>query len=148
MKSVEHCRHVKEDGIACGSPPLSGESHCHFQLRYKGRRLRTWRARRTPGVKDMRLPPPDDFHAILFSLNKVAQALASGRLGPHEAGKILRQLDRAGARLRGEILSRAESAQEATLEASERDCTWIQNLANQEFMYKSRGMKNLPRNFA
>jgi hypothetical protein len=34
MKPVKHCRHVKEDGIACGSPALRGENYCHFHLRY------------------------------------------------------------------------------------------------------------------
>src|SRR5271167_1883007 len=82
MKSVKHCRHVKEDGIACHSPALRGESYCHFHLRYKGHRLRTWRGRRTLGVRDLHLPPPNDLYAIQFSLNEVIQAIAAGRLDP------------------------------------------------------------------
>ena len=42
MKLVRHCRHVKEDGIACGSPALRGQGYCYFHLRYKGYPLRTW----------------------------------------------------------------------------------------------------------
>ncbi|MGO9519144.1 MAG: hypothetical protein ACLPND_19095 [Candidatus Korobacteraceae bacterium] len=36
MKPFKYCRHVKEDGVPCGSPPLRGENYCHFHLRYKG----------------------------------------------------------------------------------------------------------------
>ena len=84
MKAVKHCRHVKEDGIACQSPAQRGESYCHFHVRYKGRPLRNWRARRTLRVNDLRLPPPEDFHAIQFSLNEVVQALT---LGPSRLGR-------------------------------------------------------------
>ena len=101
MRSVKHCRHVKEDGIACHSPALRGESYCHFHLRYKGHRLRTWRGRRSLGVRDLQLPPPNDFRAIQFSLNEVAQALASGRLDLDEAGRVLHELNQASVRLRG-----------------------------------------------
>jgi len=82
MKSAKHCRHVKEDGIACHSPAPRGESYCHSHLRYKGHRLRTWRGRRILGVRDLHLPPPHDRGSILFSLNEVVQALAAGRLDP------------------------------------------------------------------
>jgi hypothetical protein len=34
MKPVKHCRHVKEDGIAWGSPAMHGQSYCYFHLRY------------------------------------------------------------------------------------------------------------------
>ena len=104
MKSVKHCRHLKEDGIACHSPALRGESYCHFHLRYKGHRLRTWRSRRILGVRDLHLPPPHDFGSIQFSLNEVIQALAAGRLDPDEAGRILHELDLAGAKFVEEAL--------------------------------------------
>jgi len=101
MRSAKHCRHVKEDGIACHSPALRGESYCYFHLRYKGHRLRTWRGRRTLGVRDLHLPPPNDLHAVQFSLNKVIQAIASGHLDPDEAARVLHELELAGARLGG-----------------------------------------------
>jgi len=100
MKTIKHCRHVKEDGIACGSPPLRGESYCHFHLRYKGRRLRTWSGRRTLRVKDLHLPPAIDLHAIQLSLNELVRAVASGRLDLDEAGKVLHELNPASIKLR------------------------------------------------
>ncbi len=119
MKLVKHCRHLKEDGIACHSPALRGESYCHFHLRYKGHRLRTWRGRRIPGVRDLHLPPPTDLGSILFSLNEVIQALAAGRLDPDEAGRVLNELNLEGAKLRGGDRRSEGSGGEAFLEDRE-----------------------------
>jgi hypothetical protein len=116
MKTIKHCRHVKQDGIACGSPPLHGESYCHFHLRYKGHRLRTWRARRTLAVRDLHLPPPENFPAITFSLNRVLQALISGRLDPDEADKLLHDLNRASIRLEGGDRAVCDSEKEPSIQ--------------------------------
>jgi hypothetical protein len=124
MKSAKHCRHVKEDGIACHSPALSGESYCHFHLRYKGHRLRTWRARRILAVRDLHLPPPHDFGSILFSLNKVVQAIAAGRLDPDEAGRVLHELSLAGAKLRGDVSLAIEAEDKALTENWEQEVLW------------------------
>ena len=124
MKSVKHCRHVKQDGIACQSPALRGESYCHFHLRYKGHRLRTWRGRRVLGVRDLHLPPPHDRSSILFSLNEVFHALAAGRLDPDEAGSVLHELSLAGAKLRGGAPRDGIDEGEALLEDREEDEPW------------------------
>ena len=121
MRRAKHCRHVKEDGIACGSPALRGESYCHFHLRYKGHRLRTWRARRRLTVSDLHLPAPDDIYAIQFSLNEVVQAVASGRLDDDEAGRILHELNLASIRLRGGDGRASESEKETPIEDREQD---------------------------
>ena len=112
MRTTKHCRHVKEDGIACGSPALRGESYCHFHLRYKGRRLRTWRARRTLAIKHLHLPPLKDFDAILCGLNEVAQAVGAGRLDDDEARRVLHELHAASIRLRRG--DRADESEHAT----------------------------------
>ena len=125
MRSVKHCRHVMEDGIACHSPALGGESYCHFHLLYKGHRLRTWRGRRILGVRDLHLPPPDDRDAILFSLNEVVQALAAGRLDLDEAGRVLHELNLAGAKLRGGGPGTGSSRREAFPENREDDGAWL-----------------------
>ncbi len=124
MRSVKHCRHVKEDGIVCHSPALRGESYCHFHLRYKGHRLRTWRGRRILGVRDLHLPPPDDLYAIQFSLNEVVQALASGRLAPDEAGPLLHELSRAGAKLRSDFGLAIEAEDHTPTENWEQELLW------------------------
>ena len=54
MKPFKYCRHVKQDGIPCGSPPLRGENYCHYHLRYKGYPLRTWPT--GAGSEDCTLP--------------------------------------------------------------------------------------------
>jgi len=100
------CHHLKEDGISCHSPAVSGESYCFFHLRYKGHRLRTWRGRRSGGVWTLHLPPPADLASIQFSLWKVMQALAAGRLDVKQGGSLLYGLDRAAAKLRANKVSR------------------------------------------
>jgi hypothetical protein len=101
MSSAKHCRHVKEDGIVCHSPPLRGESYCYFHLCYKGHRLRTWRGRRREPPVILDLPPPDSLQAIHFSLNQVIHALAAGRIDVKYGGRLLHDLNLASAKLRG-----------------------------------------------
>jgi len=95
------CHHVKEDGISCHSPALSGESYCYFHLRYKWHRLRTWRGRRSAASWTPDLPPPTDLPAIQISLTRVLQALADGRLDVKRGGSLLQGLNRAARKLRG-----------------------------------------------
>ncbi len=75
---VKLCHHVKEDGISCHSPAVSGLGYCHFHLRYKGHRLRTWRNRMHIG--GWRFPPSmaNDLNAIEARLKQVEMALSGG----------------------------------------------------------------------
>ena len=88
MKSVKHCRHVKEDGIACGSPALRGQSYCHFHLRYKGYPLRTWNRRRLAGLHFTR-SMAFNLKAAQATLKRVEKLLSSGTCSdPKRAGLI------------------------------------------------------------
>ena len=78
MKPVKHCRHVKEDGIACGSPALRGQSYCHFHLRYKGYPLRTWPNKRRLGGWHFTLRTALNLKAAEADLKRVERALSSG----------------------------------------------------------------------
>jgi hypothetical protein len=121
MKTIKHCRHVKEDGIACGSPPLRGESYCHSHLRYKGNRLRTWRGRRTLRISDLHLPPPDNFSAITFCLNRVLLVLRSGRLDPDEADEVFDELNQVSIRLGGGDSYASDAGKEERTESLQPD---------------------------
>ncbi len=43
---ANHCHHIKEDGVFCESPALSGRRHCYFHLRPLDRNMKFTR----PGV--------------------------------------------------------------------------------------------------
>ena len=70
------------------------------------------------------MPPPHDKGSILFSLNEVVQALAAGRLDSDEAGRVLHELDLAGAKLREGGARSGGPKGEAFLEGQEEDGAW------------------------
>jgi len=89
MKSVKRCRHVKEDGIACHSPALRGESYCHFHLRYKGYPLRTWNRHRLGGLHFTR-SMAFNLKAAQANLKRVEKLLSSGTCSDPERAGIIR----------------------------------------------------------
>jgi len=89
MKPFKLCRHVKEDGIPCGSPPLRGENYCHFHLRYKGYPLRTWPNRRRLGGLHFTRSMAFNLKAAQAALKRVEKLLSSGACSdPERAGMI------------------------------------------------------------
>jgi hypothetical protein len=89
MKTINYCRHVKEDGIPCGSPPLRGENYCYFHLRYKGYPLRR---RNSHGLGGLRFTRGMAFNlkALQASLKRVERRLASGRCPDPESARTIR----------------------------------------------------------
>ena len=88
MKPFNYCRHLKEDGIPCGSPPLRGENYCHFHLRYKGYPLRPWNRRRLGGLHFTR-GMAFNLKAAQAALKRVEKLLSSGTCSdPKRAGMI------------------------------------------------------------
>ena len=90
MKSVKHCRHVKEDGIACGSPALRGQSYCHFHLRYKGYPLRTWPNKRHLGGWHFGRRTAFNLKTAEANLKRVERALSSGSCPDPVRARMLR----------------------------------------------------------
>jgi len=89
MKTIKHCRHVKEDGIACGSPPLRGENYCHYHLRYKGYPLRTWRNQQRLGGLHFTRGMALNLKAAEANLKRIDRLLSSGTCSdPKRAGVI------------------------------------------------------------
>ena len=85
----ETCRHVKEDGIYCGSPALRERKYCYYHLMQRGRRLRRARALRDNLPYRLEIQSLDNPYAIRDALTDVAQALAAGQLDARIAGKLL-----------------------------------------------------------
>jgi hypothetical protein len=90
MKLVRHCRHVKEDGIACGSPALRGQGYCYFHLRYKGYPLRTWSNQYW--LVGLRLTRRMAFNLKVAEANlkRVKRLLASGTCPDPKRARLLR----------------------------------------------------------
>src|SRR5271165_3189513 len=100
--SVNHCRHIKEDGVFCQGPPLHGREYCHFHLQALGRRMRMARerARREPHV--LILPLLEDMNALQVARMQVLDALAAGQLEERRAGLLLYGLQQASTDLRSQ----------------------------------------------
>ena len=88
MNAINYCRHVKEDGVPCGSPPLRGENYCHFHLRYKGYPLRTWN-RRLGGLHFTR-SMAFNLKAAQAALKRVEKLLSSGTCSDPQRARLIR----------------------------------------------------------
>src|SRR5580704_11623977 len=84
----ETCRHVKEDGIYCGSPALRDRKYCYYHLMQRGRRLRRARALRDNQPYRLEIQSLDNLYAVRAALTDIAQALAAGQLDARTAGKF------------------------------------------------------------
>ena len=69
------CRHVKPNGLRCGSPALRGALYCYFHAKLHSVRLD--------------LPVPENRAAIRKSVARVLEALRSSRIGANSAHLIL-----------------------------------------------------------
>src|SRR5271166_2842025 len=98
--SVNHCRHIKEDGVYCQGPPLRGREYCHFHLRALGRRMRMARARARREPYLLVLPILEDINSVQVARMQVLDALAAGQLEKKRAGSLLYGLQGASTDLR------------------------------------------------
>ncbi len=90
MTTFRYCRHLKEDGIPCGSPPLRGERYCYFHLRYKGYPLRTWRYKPRLGGLHFTRRTVFSLKALQANLKRVEKMLASGACPDPQRARIIR----------------------------------------------------------
>ena|SRR5208282_282224 len=90
MKSFNYCRHVKQDGVPCGSPPLRGERYCYFHLRYKGYPLRSWPNKRRLGGLRINRGTAFNLKAAQASLKRVEKLLSSGTCSDPARVRLIR----------------------------------------------------------
>jgi len=88
-ETLYQCRHIKVDGIRCGSPALRNEPFCYYH--HTIRRpvpMRELEARR--GMQGtFELPNPEDRSAIQHAIGQVLQRIAANELDPRRAGLLL-----------------------------------------------------------
>jgi hypothetical protein len=111
------CRHVKEDGIYCGSPALRDNKYCHYHLQQRGRRLRRARALRDNVPYQIDIQSLDNPYAVRTAITEVAQALAAGQLDHAVAGKILYAIQQASSQ--NKLIAQIEAAQAQALEKAQ-----------------------------
>src|SRR5215471_21637949 len=91
----ETCRHVKADGILCGSPALQHRKYCYHHLMQRGRRLRRALALSRGESAQLHIPPLEDLRSVRVALSEIVQALAVGQLEHRSAGLMLYAIQQA-----------------------------------------------------
>jgi hypothetical protein len=82
---LKECRRIKANGIKCQSPAMRGSPFCYFHAR-----VRVYvPARKPSGGEPLELPPLDNSAEIHAALHAVLEGLASSRVKPSAAGKLL-----------------------------------------------------------
>ena len=74
MSNRRICEHVFGDGHRCGSPALSGDTHCYYHRRYKRDRVF--------GDPDYELPPVDDHRGLKLLMDDILRSSMTGRMQP------------------------------------------------------------------
>lgn len=85
----ETCRHIKEDGVYCGSPSLRNRQYCYHHLMQRGRRLRRARAQSRNEPCALTLPALESLYSVRVALSEIVQVLAAGQLDHRSAGLML-----------------------------------------------------------
>jgi hypothetical protein len=138
---------VKEDGISCHSPALRGLGYCHFHLRYKGHRLRTWRNRQHLGGWHFTKRSMNSQYTIAANLKRVEMALAGGCSDPGRVRLIGYGLRQAAANLRYmEATKAAKTAPQPNSGKPQSRTGAHVKPDNSIFCDKSFGMNYVPRN--
>ncbi len=94
-EDVPRCRHIKIDGVRCGSPALRNKPFCFFHDTMRRRELQ--RRRRKP---DLNFPVLEDASAVQVALMQVIRAITDGKLDSKTAGLLLYALQTASYNLK------------------------------------------------
>jgi hypothetical protein len=80
--TVPICAHIKDDGIRCGTPAVSGRHFCYYHCRahHPGARIATRR---------YRAPIPESVASLQIALAHTLQALVTGDISPKQANSMM-----------------------------------------------------------
>ena len=112
--AVKLCRHIKEDGVFCEVPALTGRQYCYRHLRLRGQQMRIARAIAQRQKFHLVLPPLEDLNAVQTALIHVTAALAAGLLERRHAGQLLYALQQAASNLRYSDRAQTQAATNAS----------------------------------
>ena len=91
------CRHIKTNGRRCGSPALTTSAFCHFHQKARRSRMRTLSA--GTGLSTNVVHPLRNAQSMQQAISMVLNGLASGRIHPKVANRMLHALSIAAANL-------------------------------------------------
>lgn len=79
---VRICEHIKDDGIRCGTPAVTGRHFCYYHCRihHPGARIATRR---------YRAPIPESVASLQVALAHALQGLGSGDISPKQANSMM-----------------------------------------------------------
>lgn len=79
---VRICLHIKDDGLRCGTPAVTGRQFCYFHCRahHPGARI---------AIRRYRVPIPEAVASLQIALAHIMQALATGDISPKEANSMM-----------------------------------------------------------
>jgi hypothetical protein len=100
----ELCEHIKDNGVRCGSPALSGEHYCHFHSRAR-------REVMSAANPSYNLPILDSEQSLQVAIMELMRGLLNGDLGERKAAVMLSAIKAAGS-----ILRHNEKPREALLQ--------------------------------
>ncbi len=77
------CRHIKANGLRCGSPALKGGQFCYYHSK-----VHTIGAEPNPKYGPLQLPTPEDPFAIQLSVARINAAILNGQIDLKKATGI------------------------------------------------------------
>jgi hypothetical protein len=96
--NIPQCRHVKTNGIRCGSPALRARNFCYFHHHAHQRPGRP--AGAAASAAFIPLPILEDANAVQLALHRIAQAIAEDGIDPKRAALLLYAFQTASANLK------------------------------------------------
>lgn len=96
--NIPQCRHIKTNGIPCGSPALRGYNFCYFHHHAHHRPGRP--AGAAASAAFVPLPILEDANAVQLALHRIAQAIAEDGIDPRRAALLLYAFQTASANLK------------------------------------------------
>ena len=75
--SIPQCRHIKVNGLRCGSPSLKGRKYCYFHYEVTRRLIRT------------DIPVLEDINSVQYSLNRLAEYILEKPIDYKQASLLL-----------------------------------------------------------
>lgn len=91
-KACGICEHIKDDGVRCGGPALSGEAYCRFHLRV--------RTSVPPEDSLYELPVLETVKSVQIALQHMTRALLAGKLSERKAAVLMSAIKTAAALVR------------------------------------------------
>jgi hypothetical protein len=105
----ELCEHIKDNGVRCGSPAVSGEHYCYFHSRAR----REVMCAANPFYN---LPVLDNEQSLQVAIMELMRGLLNGDISDRKAAVMLSAIKAAGSILRQNVKPKEELLKEIASE--------------------------------